>query len=338
MDSQRAILDELMGKDRDLPPGERTGRTLKFSDPSVCKFQVAGLCPNMLFKNTKSDLGLCQYEVHEDHIDWEDIKKQWSELSEQERLRYGYERDLLRLLEQHIRDMDRKIAKAKERAEKESAPRELKGEDRERLAEIQLKIKESLEKSQTLGEEGDVDGSMMFAQQAESFKQQHDSLKRSLTQPERTMTVCEICGVFINSTDNEQRKKASLDHLNGKQYLGWKRIREEHKLLVDKFDRLKHEREVSRDRDRDRDDRAPRDRRSDRGRDERRRDRSRDRSRDRARDRSRDRARDRSRDHYRRRRSPSPRRRSPYSRSYKASGPSSDDHRRRRHEDYGYRY
>ena len=55
--------------------------------------------------------------------------------------RYGYERDLLRLLEQHIRDMDRKIAKAKERAEKESAPRELKSDDKERLAEIQLKIK-----------------------------------------------------------------------------------------------------------------------------------------------------------------------------------------------------
>ena len=69
---------------------------------------------------------------------------------------------------------------------------------------------ESLEKSQKLGEEGDVDGSMMFAQQADVFKQQHDSLKRSLTQPERTMTVCEVCGVFINSTDNEQRRKASL--------------------------------------------------------------------------------------------------------------------------------
>ena len=53
----RAVLDELMGKDRDLPPSERTGKTVKFSDPSVCKYQLAGLCPNMLFKNTKSDLG-----------------------------------------------------------------------------------------------------------------------------------------------------------------------------------------------------------------------------------------------------------------------------------------
>lgn len=54
-----------------------------------------------------------------------------------------------------------------------------------------------------------MDGSMVFAQQVESLKQQHDSLKKTLTQPERTMTVCEVCGVFINSTDNEQRRKAS---------------------------------------------------------------------------------------------------------------------------------
>lgn len=68
---------------------------------------------------------------------------------------------------------------------------------------------EALEQSQKLGEEGDVDGSMVFAQQVESLTQQHDSLKKTLTQPERTMTVCEVCGVFINSTDNEQRRKAS---------------------------------------------------------------------------------------------------------------------------------
>lgn len=60
----RAVLDELMGKDRDLPPSERTGKTIKFSDPSVCKHQLAGLCPNMLFKNTKSDLGECQTLLH----------------------------------------------------------------------------------------------------------------------------------------------------------------------------------------------------------------------------------------------------------------------------------
>ncbi len=66
-------------------------------------------------------------------------------------------------------------------------------------------------KSERLAEEGDVDGSILFANQAEGFKKQWDALHASITQPERTMTVCDICGVFINSTDNEQRRKVIPD-------------------------------------------------------------------------------------------------------------------------------
>lgn len=64
-----------------------------------------------------------------------------------------------------------------------------------------------LRKSQEAGEQGDVDVSMALAQQAEDLQGQHDRLKRSLTAPDRTMMVCDICGVFINSTDNDQRRQ-----------------------------------------------------------------------------------------------------------------------------------
>jgi hypothetical protein len=57
VDVFRSMLDELMGKERDVPLTERTGRGLRFDDPDVCKHQLAGLCPFQLFKNTKSDLG-----------------------------------------------------------------------------------------------------------------------------------------------------------------------------------------------------------------------------------------------------------------------------------------
>lgn len=65
---------------------------------------------------------------------------------------------------------------------------------------------EALERSEKAGEEGDVDASLSLTQQAEAYKRQAESLRRTLTMPERTMEVCEICGVFINSTDNEQRR------------------------------------------------------------------------------------------------------------------------------------
>lgn len=57
VDATRALLDELMGKERNVPLDLRTGQSLKFSDPEVCKYALAGLCPYGLFKNTKSDLG-----------------------------------------------------------------------------------------------------------------------------------------------------------------------------------------------------------------------------------------------------------------------------------------
>lgn len=57
VDATRQLLDELMGKERNVPLDKRTGKSLRFSDPEVCKYALAGLCPYGLFKNTKSDLG-----------------------------------------------------------------------------------------------------------------------------------------------------------------------------------------------------------------------------------------------------------------------------------------
>ncbi|KAG2422731.1 hypothetical protein HXX76_015818 [Chlamydomonas incerta] len=129
--------------------------------------------------------------------------------------------------------MDRKIAKAKDRAEAESSARPLKPEDAARLSDMQAKAKEMLQKSQEAGEAGEVDVSMALAQQATEMQAQHDRLHKSLTAPERTMSVCDICGVFINSTDNDQRRQ---EHLTGKQYLGWKAIREKYAELTSRWE------------------------------------------------------------------------------------------------------
>ncbi len=57
MDATRALLDELMGRERNVPLEKRSGRAMRYSDPEICKLALAGLCPYGLFKNTKSDLG-----------------------------------------------------------------------------------------------------------------------------------------------------------------------------------------------------------------------------------------------------------------------------------------
>ena len=60
-----------------------------------------------------------------------------------------------------------------------------------------------VEQSERVAEEGEVDASMALASQAEALKAEHDKLLATLTAPDRIMSVCEVCGVFSNSTDNE---------------------------------------------------------------------------------------------------------------------------------------
>ena len=122
MDATRALLDELMGKDRNLLPNEKPKRTVQFSDPEVCKhflvgsfvfpnptsettkthflFSLLAFCPNDLFINTKSDLGPCT-KLHDPLC-----KDEY--LQARDRERYRYEEDFLAYLERLISDLDKK--------------------------------------------------------------------------------------------------------------------------------------------------------------------------------------------------------------------------------------
>lgn len=57
MSSNKDLLDQLMGKDRDKLPTERPTNFRHFYDPKVCKYFICGFCPHDLFINTKSDIG-----------------------------------------------------------------------------------------------------------------------------------------------------------------------------------------------------------------------------------------------------------------------------------------
>jgi RNA-binding protein Luc7-like 2 len=56
-DAMASMLDELMGKGRNVIATDQASVKVKFDDPEVCKHALAGLCPYLLFNNTKSDLG-----------------------------------------------------------------------------------------------------------------------------------------------------------------------------------------------------------------------------------------------------------------------------------------
>merc|ERR1712100_487974 len=103
------------------------------------------------------------------------------------------------------------------------------------LGDFSARINKLMESSLMFGEQGKVEDSLHSAQEADKLKMEKENLEQRLKYPGgRIMFVCEVCGVFINSTDNEARR---ADHYNGKQYLGWKAIRDRLKQLEEKFSR-----------------------------------------------------------------------------------------------------
>eukprot|EP01102_Stenamoeba_stenopodia_P009430 TRINITY_DN2778_c0_g1_i4.p1 TRINITY_DN2778_c0_g1~~TRINITY_DN2778_c0_g1_i4.p1 ORF type:complete len:327 (-),score=57.16 TRINITY_DN2778_c0_g1_i4:187-1101(-) len=281
MDATRALLDELMGKDRNLLPNEKPKRTVHFTDPDVCKHYLVAFCPNDLFINTKSDLGPCT-KLHDPVC-----KDEYQQARDRER--YRYEEDFLAYLERLISDLDKRIRRGHERLDHQDDLPEvpLSEENRLRVEKINEQIVDLLGKIQTLGEEGNIDEAEALTRQVESLKNEREDLKkggeaRSISQQEKRMKVCDVCGAFLVIGDTDKR---TLGHMDGKQHQGYAKIRE----ALEEFKKKRNERRGS-DRSRD-DDRGSRRRRS----------RSRDRDpldprEDRHRDRDRD-YRDRDRDH-----------------------------------------
>jgi len=58
MDATRALLDQLMGPNRNRIQGDDTPET-RWDDDKTCPWHLCGFCPHGLFKNTKEDLGTC---------------------------------------------------------------------------------------------------------------------------------------------------------------------------------------------------------------------------------------------------------------------------------------
>ncbi|CAM9371421.1 unnamed protein product [Chrysoparadoxa australica] len=318
------LLDQLMGRERDVPVHQRVNRVRRFTDQDVCKYYLAGLCPYSLFSNTKSDLG----DHPNDEVDDEGMKEEWDKLTLEEQLKYPYYRDLKRFLEELVAQCDRKIAKNKERCVKENEDNDATDTRVQRLMVIEDEIQAKSKAAEEAAEQGEVDDAQTLLEAVDVLNKEKEQIESSaLHKSGKRNTVCEVqtsqvSGNIMSTADNEER---IMCHFMGKQYLGWKACREKleelNKLLVNSrpepsngaggADSRDRRRSRSRDRGRDRGSRghygsdrrrsSSRDR-GGRDRDRRRDSRERDRGRDRDRDRDRDRRRSRSRDRYRGRR------------------------------------
>ena len=209
------MLDELMGKDRDLLP-EEGSRQKGFEDSEVCKFYICGFCPHDLFTNTKMDLGACA-KIHDDAL--VEMYKKSSRFR-----KMGYEEDFLRFLQTIQSDCERRIKRANQRLAQ--APNQNLGNPKtSSLQIIESKISALLEKVETLGGEGKVEEAQGMMREIDQLRKDKDNLQSHIQMDnpnEKQMEVCAICGAFLIVGDAPSRVD---DHLKGKQHTGFAKVR-----------------------------------------------------------------------------------------------------------------
>lgn len=237
----KALLDELMGKDRDLPLDQQKKKRLQFDDPQVCHYHLVAFCPHDLFPNTKSDLGACE-KLHDDALRADFLKS--NKVAQ-------YEAEFLGYLERLISDLERKIKRCHERLDKEMPLTDHARANSDRISAIAMEVQSLLKQAEKEGEDGQVDQAQATMSKVENLNKEKDQLVRavmpefgSILEKEKRMQVCEVCGAMQASTDTEKRLAS---HLEGKQHLGYFRIRQTAAELRKK----KEEERESRRRDRE---------------------------------------------------------------------------------------
>jgi hypothetical protein len=239
LQAQAQLLDELMGKYRNLGPGETVGQT-KFDDDEVCKYYLCGICPHDLFVNTKADLGPCT-KVHDD-----ELRKQYEQSSRYSKC--GYEDDYERFLRSLLNDVEKKIKRNQERLKltqaTDNSPEAM--EKRTRLNDLREKVNAIIKQAETLGEMGEIEESQKTLESCEKYKAEIKILEMQVEAnfgDQKQMEVCNVCGSFLIINDAQSRVE---EHASGKQHSGYAKLRQAlediRKKRADEFDKREKER------------------------------------------------------------------------------------------------
>lgn len=261
VDVARQLLDELMGRNRNLDPAMK-GNELNWEDEEFCSFFLVKFCPHDLFVNTRADLGQCG-KLHDEEA------KRLFEKAKPSRKKIQYEDDFMRFCSNMLNEVDRKIMKGKQRlllmnSKLEGRPV---SKQQEQINTMTEKINKLLREAEEAGIRGDVEQAQSLMQMSDQLKEEKEVLLKqaesngmSVTAEiaaaqEKQMEVCEVCGAFLIVGDAQQRID---DHLTGKQHLGYSKLRQ----AVEEMEAKRHS-PVKEDRRRDDDRRDRRDRRRD---------------------------------------------------------------------------
>jgi len=223
-------LDELMGKDRNLPPEAQ--KSFHWSDPDMCSNFLSGFCPNQLFTNTKIDNTLIPCKKRHD------IEQKNSYRSSENFRKMGYEWKFMEFLEDLVHQCDRKVERNKNRIsnEKRRSEREKEENDRKnekivgatdsyaiKITEFDSKINELYEKSFNFArDDHNMEKSLEIIDEIDDLKKQRYDYHRQFGPNGTDFEVCQVCASLIGTRDSEDKVN---DHLEGKQHMGYAKVR-----------------------------------------------------------------------------------------------------------------
>merc|ERR1719361_2773717 len=232
-----SMLDELMGRNRNLAPDDAANISLTWQHGDVCRYYLVLFCPHDLFTNTKADMGPCG-KIHDD-----DLKQKFHDEKESYK-KSQYLDEFLRFCQKSLSDLQSRIKKAKERLLLTQQAEEAKlnaggqgvsgGQNREideKIILLSEKISALVAEAEQAGCRGDVEEAQGLMKLCDQLREERDTLRRTVAVSnygndygtiQKAMEVCDICGAFLIVGDAQQRID---DHLLGKQHVGYARLR-----------------------------------------------------------------------------------------------------------------
>ncbi|ESO03002.1 hypothetical protein HELRODRAFT_112372 [Helobdella robusta] len=223
-----ALLDELMGRNRDSNPHDISVKKDHWSDEKMCKYFLCGFCPHDLFINTKADLGKCT-KLHDEEF-------RMSYQGSDQVGKMGYEKEFERLLLSLANDIDRRIKRGEQRLASNNKHKAQPfmtpstSMRQQKINELTDSINKLVAEAETLGCEGKVDEAKEVMERCDKMKMEKNSLaviqarEQHATDQEmnKVMEVCNICGALLVVGDPQQRQD---EHITGKLHMGYAKIK-----------------------------------------------------------------------------------------------------------------
>mmetsp|Transcript_44878 Transcript_44878/g.129791 ORF Transcript_44878/g.129791 Transcript_44878/m.129791 type:complete len:294 (-) Transcript_44878:1205-2086(-) len=231
MNAQRALLDSLFGKDRDLAAVDASKRQ-SFKDDDVCKYYLVGDCPHEMFVNQEgrtavnSPIGACKKQHSEA------MRERLKADPDYEKYRRRYLSDLQATLQRLVDDNDRKARLVKQKL---SAGVSCTSETAEavsgHICARETLVSEKMTAAEKMAEEGNMEASQDTVREAEKLAHEKYRLSRLKEVAEAWVDdLCQVCGSQISWRAIEELEARDRGrphpHTMGSWHRGWARARE----------------------------------------------------------------------------------------------------------------